>query len=866
MVRVASSRVGVVLGFIVLVLGATAARADLRCGAEIDRRQVASGGQIVLTLRAVGNLNQQPRHVPPMIDGVEVVSGGSSQSFRVENGRTEHSVDITYYLVVRRRDEFTIPAITFSAGGQSCSTDPIAIAVSGKAAPSQPNQQRAATADSKAPSTSGPQAGQPGDPFFITLHVDRDEVWVGEQVLLVFRYHHRTSAWTQPSYTAPRTEGFWRVDLPPERNYRRNIDGQVYDVTEIRYALFATRSEELVIDPARLEIAGDPFQRFFGRRSRGPLRLATAPISVSVKNLPSPRPVGFSGIVADKLEFTATVDRDTVPRGEPVALSLTVKADGFLKSFGGIPLAEPAGLRLHDASENLREDVTGPRYRVEFKQEKAAVPMREGVIDWPPLDLVYFDTGRSQYLTVSATVPSLVVTPSDMPVVGDDPSGFRRSEIARLGNDLAFIHPRMGVISSHRWLWVGRGPWLLLVLLPWFLLAVYRWYLGRLAADRRDPLGVRRRRALAVARSTLADASRNRDAETLARAIRGFVADRAGRSAVGLTAENVEAWCTGAGEPASGRRLMEVLAACDGARYGGLGDVDVAALVAEVEQRLAALDKATAGRHGAVVGAVLATVLFLASNQSLAQAPVPAPGADPARLFAEGNQAYTDGDLETALERYREANARGADAAALHYNLANTHARRGELGRAIVGYLRAQRRSPRDADIARNLGWVRAHTRDLELTGTGLPPVIAQLDAAAHALSVHEWGLLLILLSWGTAVSVAWAWRQGFFSTRARRGLVGLIAASIVVTAVGTTRWYEVEIRDTAVIVAEEAEVRSGPATTFPVVFRVHDGLTLVVRGEREGWSRIGLGGDWVGWIPTGYLEPVRSSSKAPGR
>jgi uncharacterized protein YraI len=58
--------------------------------------------------------------------------------------------------------------------------------------------------------------------------------------------------------------------------------------------------------------------------------------------------------------------------------------------------------------------------------------------------------------------------------------------------------------------------------------------------------------------------------------------------------------------------------------------------------------------------------------------------------------------------------------------------------------------------------------------------------------------------------------------------------------------------------VVEEVEVRSGPATTFPVVFRIHDGLTLAIRGERDGWSRIGLGGDWVGWVPAGTLEPVR--------
>ena len=80
------------------------------------------------------------------------------------------------------------------------------------------------------------------------------------------------------------------------------------------------------------------------------------------------------------------------------------------------------------------------------------------------------------------------------------------------------------------------------------------------------------------------------------------------------------------------------------------------------------------------------------------------------------------------------------------------------------------------------------------------------------------------------------------------------------------TRWYEERVRDTAVVVVEEAEVRSGPATTFPVVFRIHDGLTLVIRGERDGWARIGLGGDWVGWVPAGALERVRRAGADQGR
>lgn len=821
-----------------------AVAADLTCRAEVDRRSVAPGGQIVLTLHARGDIGGQPRHQPPRIEGVEVVPGGTSQSFQLVNGKSEHSLDVTYYLVVRRDDDFQIPPLAFTAGDQTCRTEPISISVTAGARPP------AGAADAPA---SGGRAGQPGDAYFITLTVDRDEVWVGQQMLLSFRFYHRRSAWDRPDYSAPRTEGFWRVDLP-ERRFRQTVGGHVYDVIEVRYALFPTRPGELVVDSARLEVPSDPFQQFLGRRSRGPVQLITDPLTITVKDLPAPRPAAFSGIVADRLAFAATVDRDTVPRGEPISLTLEVTADAFLKSFEGVRLPAPDGARLHDAAENLQEDAAGPRYQATFTQEKAVVPTREGVLDLGPLELTYFDTGQGRFLTEVADLPRLIVVSSDLPVLGDDRSGFLRTEIARLGNDLAFIHPVGRAVAGPRVLSVGQPAWWLVLVAPWLALLLFRWYLGRRAADLRDPVGVRRRQALATALKRLDAAVAAADADQLARAILGFVADRSGRPLAGLSASDVSAWARDQGDAAAGARLVAVLEACDQARFGGQGAVEVAAMAQEVRAILPKLIHRRGPRRSpATVTRSLALVaLCLSSAATLA-----GPGPDPLRLIAEGNQAYTEGDLELALERYREARELGADAADLHYNLGNTHARRGELGHAIASYLRAERRAPRDGDIRRNLAWVRQHTRDLELAGSGLPPVIAQLDRAAHWLSVREWGHVLLVLSWLVCATLAWSWQRGRLDAPLRRVLIALAVSLVAAGSVTATRWYEEHGRPTAVVVVEEAEVRSGPAETFPVVFRIHDGLTLVVRGERDGWSRVGLGGDWVGWVPAGTLESV---------
>lgn len=851
------------LALAVGLLSASPVRADLNCGAQVDRQRVGVGGRVVLTLHAEAQSQDQIRHDPPRLENVEVISGGTSQSFSFDSTGARAAVTVTYYLRPQRAGDFRIPPVVFRAGGQRCATEALAFTVD-PAAPGQPPS----TAPPATP-PAGAQAGQRGDAAFITLEVDRDTVWLGQQIVMTFRYH-RLRHGMQPSYTPPRTEGFWRLDLPPERSYRQTIDGQVYDVTEIRYALFPTRTGTLTIEPARLEFTTDPFDRLFGRRGRGPRLLVTDPLTVTVRELPSPPPSDFSGIVAGKLDFNASLSRESVPRGEPLTLALEVSADAFLKTFDGVVVPEPAGLRLHPATEELREDTGGPRYRAVLRQEKAVVPLQEGVVEVADLGLTYFDTGTGAYRTVAVEPLSLVVLPSDLPTIGDDPSGFRRTAIARLGRDLAFVHGADGRLRRAGPLLAHRPLWWLGLLAPWGLLALYRWRLQRQAADRDDPLGRRRRLAWPRARKQLRRLARGRgDAGELARVIQTYVGDRSGRPGAGLTAADIRAWCAQLGLAEIGARLGVILAECDRARFGGADGLDAASWAREVSSLLERLQRADrpGKRDVAPRLLVLALPLFVCAVDVAGAKAASASSAaeDPRQLLAEGNQAYTAGDLRTAGERYRQALALGYDAPELHFNLGNVHARQGELGRAVASYLRAQRLSPRDPDVRANLAWVRSLTQDLELGGGGLPPLIAQLDALAHLLSLDEWALLLLFFSWLTALAVAWTWRRGWLSPAWRRSRLLLGSLTTIVLIVTVTRWYAEVGRDVAVIVAEQVAVRSGPAETFPEVFRVHDGLTLEVRGERDSWARIGLGGDWVGWIPLATLERVRPADGAQG-
>lgn len=858
------------------VCGLTHPARAFECRAEVDRTSVPAGQVLVLTVTAEGDLGWSADFSLPALPGVRVANGGTNQSMTVVNGRSQAAITRIYYLTPTAQGGLTIGPVTITAEQASCRTDPIAVTVTEP----QPDDAGVPPADSGnrlprggAPGNradGGSGSGSPGE-IFVTLQADRTDAFVGQQIILTFSYWRRVQPWNNPTFTPPRTEGFWREDLGTERNFRQVLQGHSYNVTQIRYALFPTRSGDFRIEPAELVFAEDVFDRFFGsRRQRsGPRTLRTDPVLIRVKELPQPRPAGFSGLVAESLELEARADRDTVPRGEPVVVAVNLKADGFMKGFAGLTVSGPAGVRVHDAAENFQTSIEDGRLYGRISLEKVAVPSRAEPLVMAPVSVIWFDCRAKAYRTARADLPTITVLSSDRPSAGQESSGFLRSEISRLGEDLAFIRPVPDHLATRTGLFTGSLAWWVLLIAPLGLLAGWRWYLASQAAQRRDPAGRRRRRALAAALGELDELARGRDSRSshagIARAVCRFVADCTDRPLASVDAVAVADFARDKGQAAAGLRLQEILAECDVARFGGPGSDAGQELLPEIRQLLVSLHGVRPGpaagsaKTGPAVAGCLGLLLLAGAggvSGDCAQAQT-GPGMDPVRLMAEGNQAYTQGDLDLALQRYRQAGDLGVNDASLHFNLGNTYARSGQLGQAVACYLRAKALDPADKDIASNLAWVRRHIRDLELNQEPLPLFIAQAAGVMAALRVDQWGVILILAVWLTAALVGWSLYRGDFGVRLRRVVLIAVGSILVLAAVTGWRWYQDEARDLGVVVIPAAAVRSGPAESFPVLFEVHDGLAVEIKEYRDSWVRVGLGGEWVGWLPAPSIVAV---------
>lgn len=857
-------RLGRRLGLVVMLaclLAAGAARAAATCRAEVSRSTVGRGEDVVLIVTAQGDIGWSPSFQLPELPGIRVYGGGTNQSMTVVNGQSQVMVSRTYYLRVETEGEFTIGPVRINTAAGTCETAPIAIKVVAGAAPPADTGNRAAR-------PAGERPGAGAEDVFVTMAVDKPQAWVGQQVVLSFRYWRRVQPWSSPSYTPPKTEGFWREDLGTERAFREVHKGQVYSVTEVRYALFPTRAGRLRIEPAELAFPEDLFDRFFNSRQQapGPRVLRTQPVFVEVRDLPTPKPAGFSGIVATRCDLDGAVDRVTVPRGEAAGIKLTLETDGFLKGYAGFKLAEPEGTRLHDSSEGLASTPREDRLVGRLAAEKVLVTTREGLVRVPPVEVVWFDVTRGAYRTAATKPHELTVTPSDRPVAGGEDSGFLRNEIARLGDDLAFIHagtPRTGSALPA----AGGAAWWALALAPGALLAGWRWWLSRQAADRGDPARRRRRTALASARALLREAGRAADGESglaaVARAVRGYVADCLDLPAGAVDAAAIERLGAERGCPDDASRLALMLDRCDQARFGGAATAGATGAVAEALQLLERIERAASRPSRPASGPVAGALAFVVAS-GLAAAPT-ARAADLASVMAEGNRAYSEGHFDQAREHYLAARELAPGSPDVHYNLGNAQARAGDIGPAVASYLRAQRLAPRDGDIRQNLAWLRQNLKDLELAGGSLPLFIAQGAAIVGLLTLDEWSLFFVAGLWASAIALGWGWWRGK-STWQRRALTACLAVTVLAGAVAGGRWHQERVRDQAVVVAAAVTVRSGPATSYPTLFEVHEGLALEIRETRDGWNRVSLGGDWQGWLPAEAVESVRLAPARAGR
>ena len=290
------------------VFGATVASADEKVSFEVKAPMVVAKGEAV---RVEFSLNASPDEgsfTAPSFEGFDVIAGpafSQGSSIQIVNGQMTRSSNytITYVLLPQQEGNFTIGAASVRVGKSQYKTKALPIEVVEETPESSGGQQAV-------------QGGQSADDvqqvskddILLRMILSRTTAFKGEPIRATLKLYYRVNLRGDNGSKFPSFNGFWAQEIEQDAQpQRERYNGKVYETQVIKeYLLYPQQSGELTVEPAELNVVAqvlvqsanpDPF--FGGGHEVYDVRrsLRTAPVKVTVRDLPAGAPASFSGAV-----------------------------------------------------------------------------------------------------------------------------------------------------------------------------------------------------------------------------------------------------------------------------------------------------------------------------------------------------------------------------------------------------------------------------------------------------------------------------------------------------------------------------------------------------------------------------------------
>lgn len=534
----------------------------------------------------------------PQIDGMQFYAGpgvstGFESGYSSQSGSYQaYTVQLVYTYIAQREGAATIPAYTVTAGGRTYRTKPASIKIlpagqqrdpyagSGRqpASTSQGGYQRQPAPEQVLGSSVGQTTAKD---LMVIITFSRKNVYEMEPVVadikLCLRQDRGFDIGNQfNSVTLPEFDGFISEDLPaPQKSEIENIGGQNYETLVLRrYLLYPQKAGQLRVSSGQYSIdiiEYDIVSRGFRQTRREvprKMNTATNTVTLNVKPLPEPRPAGFSGAVGH-FSVTAAVEPEIVRTNESATYTLTVKGSGNIKYLKAPELTFPSTFETYTAKTDINARFDGSNYSGTFRADYPFVPAEVGKFDIAPYQFIYFNPTSGKYETATASGFNLNV------LRGNAAAVVAGKEVNTEMTDILHIHPTPAFVTLPASPVFGR----------WWYWMVYVACFGALAASvivyRRhirleaDVEGRRRIRAASMAAKRFKAAKaclRDRKPEEfyteVARALKGYVADKLGIAPSALISDTIADRLEARGVPVDDvQSVISVLNDCEMARF-----------------------------------------------------------------------------------------------------------------------------------------------------------------------------------------------------------------------------------------------------------------------------------------------------------
>ena len=526
-------------------------------------------------------------------------SQSSSTSFVNGKRTSSFTMSYTYTLVASKEGSFTISPATIKVGGETYTSNGVRITVLPPDQPSNANvasQQRNANNTSTTSQQREANNATEGNIFIRTL-VSKTKVHEQEAILLSYKLYFAGVDVAQFTNNTrlPEFKGFLKQELEMGeiQTELEHYNGRNYQTAILyRTLLFPQRSGDIHIEPAQFEAVlrvqnraqvRSIFDDFFGSYTTVAKPLASSGVTIHVSELPTGKPIGFSGGVG-QFNISSKISSTDLQANEAVTLTITIQGTGNMKLLKTPAIDWPEGFEVYDPKVTNNFKTTTAGLSGTKTIEYLAIPRAGGTYTIPAIPFSYYDTQADTYKMLTTPEYTLTIArganeENSTAVVNNF---VQKEDIQQLGSDIRYIYanelPEFQI--HHSRLTFGTLAFWLCYLLPALLATLLFIIFRKQIKENADITRVRYKKAnkvaqrrLKVAAMLLKENKKEAFYEEIERAAWTYLSDRLSVPTAQLSKENIAQILSSKGvaqELIS--QLLEVLANAEFARYAPTSD------------------------------------------------------------------------------------------------------------------------------------------------------------------------------------------------------------------------------------------------------------------------------------------------------
>jgi len=231
---------------------------------------------------------------------------------------------------------------------------------------------------------------------------------------------------------------------------------------------------------------------------------------------------------------------------------------------------------------------------------------------------------------------------------------------------------------------------------------------------------------------------------------------------------------------------------------------------------------------------------------------------EPTSTMQKANNAYEEGDFQSASIGYETLIDQEYSSEGLHFNYANSLFKSNEVALAILHYEKALKINPNSHDAAYNLKIANDRTVDkIEL----IPELFIYRwwKATYNLFSADNWAKIMIavlviaLLGFGIyKVVESLSFRKFGFSIFSSGVLLGLICWGLAASQKNYAN-----SSSHAIIMNSTVDILSAPSPGSSQLFVLHEGTKVKIEDQTDAWLKVSLPNGNQGWVDKETLAEI---------